>query len=162
MSTTRNTESNFTSTFSLSSFSSQSITCPIGIQALGPSSTTSGIGTERWKYSIQILARPFRDRIFQECVPSWRQPATPTIVIEDLSSICQVLYDRSNLHRLIDKIQKVASETSASLPKNILPKRKARWSSGTSRRRGTRIDGSPSPTSTIGESKSGHVDRSSL
>jgi hypothetical protein len=63
-----------------------------------------------WDREIEIfdsdLARPFRDRIFQECMLSWRQPVTPTLVAEDLSSICQVLYDRSNLHRLIEKIQK--------------------------------------------------------
>lgn len=61
-----------------------------------------------WEGEIEIfdkdLALPFRDLLLKDCISSWRQPSAATFV-EDLLSICRVLYVRGKLNRLLSKLE---------------------------------------------------------
>ena len=56
------------------------------------------------EYFDQDAALPFRDLLFKDCISSWRQPSAASF-FEDLLSICQVLYDRDKLVRLLSKLE---------------------------------------------------------
>lgn len=65
-----------------------------------------------WHGGIEYLdddkAIPFLDLLFEECIPSWSNPTSQMIVIDDFMSICRVLYNRSALDRLIRSLDKTS------------------------------------------------------
>ena len=56
------------------------------------------------EYFEKDRAVPFRDLLFDECIPSWRIPSASNF-LEDFLSICQVLYIRKKLEPFLSKLE---------------------------------------------------------